>query len=213
MASSDTEICNIALKRLGAALIVNLTDGSDQASALNAVYNNTRDRLLRELPWNFAQFRTKLASDPTKTPAFGFAYAFPLPAMPYCIKVNETDPPETIYRIENTMDSTGKITGRCILTDESQLFIRFTGQVTDPQQFDASFVEAFASDLASQVAYALTESAEKEKAAQKWAEEALGHAQTVNSQESSTQQADINILVDVRRHGFTENIQRNQNVI
>jgi hypothetical protein len=213
VASSDVEICNIALKRLGCALIVSLTDGSDQASALSAVYNSTRDRLLRELPWNFAQFRVRLASDPTKTPVFGYAYAYPLPTMPYCVKVNETDPPDAVFDIENTIDSAGKITGRVLVTDESQISIRYTGQVTDPQQFDASFVEAFASDLAAQVAYPLTESEAKTKSAAAWADAALKHAQTVNGQEGSTRQADINILVDVRRHGFIEDFSRNQNSI
>lgn len=213
MATSDAEVCNIALKRLGCALIVSLSDGSDQAAVLNAIYANTRDRLLRELQWNFAQFRIRLASDPTKAPIFGYAKAYPLPTKPYCLKVNETDPLDAEYRIENTIDSAGAITGRCILTDETSLNIRFTGQITDPQQFDASFVEAFASDLANQVAYALTESNEKAKMAAKWAVDSLQHAQTVNSQESSARQADINILVDVRQHGFLEDFNRNQNSI
>lgn len=213
MATSDAAVCNIALKRLGCTQIVSLVDGSNEATVLSALYENTRDRLLRELPWNMAQFRVTLAYDPTKTPAFGFAFAYPLPTKPYCLKVEETDPQDAIYNIENSADSTGKITGRVLLTDESQIRIRYTGQVTDPQQWDASFVETLASDLAAQVAYTLTESVSKEKMASEWAKLARSHAETVNSQEGSTKQADINILVDVRRHGFTEDFNRNQNSI
>ncbi len=213
MATSDAAVCNIALKRMGVALIVNLNDGSDQASALNAVYENTRDRMLRELEWNFAQFRVVLASDPTKTPAFGYRFAYPLPTLPYCLKVNETDPADAIYDIENTIDATGKITGRVLVTDEGSLSIRYTGQVTDPQQWDASFVEALASDLAAQTAYTLTESEAKAKDMAQWAERALQRAQTVNSQEGSTRQADINALVDVRLHGVRDAFDRNNNVI
>ncbi len=213
MATSDAAVCNIALKRMGVALIVNLQDGSDQASVLNAVYENTRDRLLRELEWNFAQFRVSLAPDPTKTPVFGYNYAYPLPTLPYCLKVNETDPADAIYDIENTIDATGKITGRVLVTDEGSLSIRYTGQVTDPQQWDASFVEALASDLAAQTAYTLTESEAKAKDMAQWAERALQRAQTVNSQEGSTRQADINALVDVRLHGVRDAFDRNNNVI
>lgn len=213
MATSDAAVCNIALKRLGCSQIVNLTDGSNEAIVMAALYENTRDRLLRELPWNMAQFRVALAPDPTKVPAFGFANAYPLPAKPYCLKVEETDPFDAIYRIENSIDNTGSITGRVLLTDESELFIRYTGQVTDPQQWDASFVEALASDLAAQAAYTLTESEAKTKIASAWAKAALEHASTVNGQESSTKQADINLLVDVRRHGFSEDFNRNQNSI
>jgi hypothetical protein len=213
MATSPVDVCNIALKRLGCTQIVSLVDGSNEATVLSALYENTRDRLLRELPWNMAQFRVTLAYDPTKTPVFGYAFAYPLPAKPYCVKVEETDPQDAIYSIENSMDSAGAVTGRVLLTDESSMSLRYTGQVTDPQQWDASFVEAFASDLAAQVAYTLTESVTKEKAAQAWAKSALEHASTVNSQEGSTKQADINVLVDVRRHGFTEDFNRNQNSI
>ncbi len=213
MATSDAAVCNIALKRLGAALIVSLVDGSNEAIVLSALYENTRDRLLRELPWNMAQFRVALAPDPTKTPKFGYAYAYPLPAKPYCLKVEETDPQDAIYSIENSINALGEIQGRVLLTDEPQLFIRYTGQVTDPQQWDASFTEALASDLAAQAAYTLTESEAKTKMALTWAQAALQHAQTVNSQEGSTKQADISVLVDVRRHGFVEDFSRNQNAI
>lgn len=213
MASSDTEVCNIALKRLGVGLIVNLNDGSDQASALNAIYSSTRDRLLRELSWNFAQFRKTLLPDPTKAPVFGYTYAYPLPAKPLCLKVNETDPPDAVYDIENSMDSGGNITGKCLVTEEAQISIRFTGQVTDVSQWDASFVEAMASDLAAQVAYALTESETKARDMAKWASDALSHAQTVNSQEGSTKLADNNVLVDIRRHAFVDDFSRNRNSI
>jgi hypothetical protein len=211
VATSDAAVCNIALKRLGCTQIVSLVDGSNEATVLSALYENTRDRLLRELPWNMAQFRVTLASDPTKTPVFGYGFVYPLPTKPYCLKVEETDPDDAVYSIENTHDSAGLITGRALLTDESSISIRYTGQVTDPQQWDASFVEALASDLAAQSAYTLTESVTKVKVAEAWAKSALEHASTVNSQEGSTKQADINILVDVRRHGFTEDFNRNQN--
>jgi hypothetical protein len=213
MASSDAEICNIALKRLGVDLIVNLTDGSNQASVMNAIYANTRDRLFRELPWNFAQFRKTLSSDPTKTPAFGYLYAYPLPTKPLCMKINEIDPIDATYDIENTMDSAGAVTGKCLLTDESSIKIRFTGQLTDPGQYDPSFVEALASDLAAQTAYALTESESKARSMAVWAKAALEHAQTVNGQEGSQGVADVNTLVDVRLHGFTDDFSRNRNSI
>ena len=213
MASSDSEVGNSALKRLGVGLIVNLNDGSDQATVLNTIYANTRDRILRELAWNFAQFRVQLASDPTKTPVFGYNYAYPLPTKPLCLRVNEVNPDDAVYDIENTIDSTGAIQGKVIVTDEPSIQIRYTGQVTDPTLFDPSFVEALASDLAAQIAYPLTESEAKTKAAMAWAKSALEHAQTVNSQEGSTRLADNNVLVEIRRHGFIEDFNRNRNSI
>ena len=59
----------------------------------------------------------------------------------------------------------------------------------------------------------MTESAAMAKETEQKAVNALQHARTVDSQEASTRQWDINTLIDVRRHGFMEDFNRNQNVI
>lgn len=212
MASSPVDVCNLALKRLGSESIVALDEGTDRASLCAILYPQTRDRMLRDFEWNFAQIRIALALSAAH-PVFGYANQFPLPPLPLCLKVNETDPPDAIYDIENTIDANGVITGKAIMTNESALSIRYTGQITDVTQWDASFVDAVAMDLAAQMAYPLTESASKAKEMAGIARDALQHARSVDSQEGSTKQADINVLVDVRRHGFVEDFNRNQNVI
>ncbi len=212
MATSPVDVCNTALKRLGADAIVDFTEGSSRASLCSQLYQPTVDRILREAEWNFAQFRVALALLAT-VPAFGYQHQYRLPTQPLCLKVNETDPSDATYDIENTMDGTGAVTGRVIVTDETQLNIRYTGRVTDVTMWDSSFTDAVAMDLAAHMAYPLTENSAMAKQVAQEAQNALQHARSVDSQEGSTKQADINILIDVRRHGFREAFNRNQNVI
>jgi hypothetical protein len=205
-------VCNIALKRLGADAIVDFSEGSSRASLCSQIYQTTVDRILREFEWNFAQFRVSLVQR-VDVPAFGYQHMYTLPTVPYCVKVNETDPSDAEYDIENSADSLGVVQGKVLVTDENQMRIRYTGRITDVTQWDTSFTDAVAADLAVQMAYPLTESASLAKEMTGWAANALQHARSVDSQEGSTKQADINVLVDVRRHGFREAFNRNQNVI
>ena len=76
---SDTDVANVALRLIGSTNpITSLTDGSDNAKVVNAIYTEVRDDLLRSHLWNFATKRVKLSrlsTDPTFE--FDFAYALP----------------------------------------------------------------------------------------------------------------------------------------
>lgn len=212
MATSPVDVCNIALKRIGADSIVAFDDGSSRASLCLQLFQPTVDRILREHEWNFAQFRVALAPR-TDLPIFGYANYFALPTKPLCLKVNETDPYDAEYDIENTIDSGGEIQGKVIATDEGSLSIRYTGRIEDVTLWDGSFTDAVAMDMAAQMTYPLTEDAGLAKVIGGEAVNKLQHARSVDSQEGSTRQADISILVDVRRHGWRELFSRNRNVI
>ncbi len=60
MATSDVEICNSALQKLGAETITTLADNSRRASLCNRQYDKIRKKLLRAHPWNFAIKRAAL---------------------------------------------------------------------------------------------------------------------------------------------------------
>jgi hypothetical protein len=211
MATSPVDVCNTALKRLGADSIVDFTEGTDRAALCAQLYQPTVDRCLREHPWNFAQFRVTLAPL-ASVPAFGYAAQFALPTLPLCLKVNRLDPAGSEYDIENTVDSQGNVTGKVIVCNEPLISIRYTGRIEDVTLWDASFTDYVAMSLAAQMAQPLTETASLSEKFTKMAAEMLSHARSADSQEGSTKQADINTLVDVRRHGFEE-WSRNRNSI
>ncbi len=51
---SDTGIANVALSRLGAERIASISEDTENARLINAVYGTLRDEVLRAHPWNFA---------------------------------------------------------------------------------------------------------------------------------------------------------------
>jgi hypothetical protein len=60
MASTDVQIVNLALTRLGAKHITSLLDGSRNATLANAIYTLIQDDVLRAQAWKFATRRADL---------------------------------------------------------------------------------------------------------------------------------------------------------
>lgn len=148
--ASETEIANRALQRLGEARITSRTENSARARAVNAAFDSVRDSELRAHSWNFAIKRAQLAAD-VDAPAFGPANAFPLPSD--FLKLLPPDP-NMHY---NDLD--WKIEGRKLLTDDTApLNIRYVYRVTDPNEMDAMFREAFALRLAKELCEVITQS-------------------------------------------------------
>ena len=61
--ASDIGIINGALSKLGEVPILAVTDNTEPGRLANRTYNDIRDALLREFPWNFAIKRASLAAD------------------------------------------------------------------------------------------------------------------------------------------------------
>lgn len=197
MATADVDVCNIALSKLGVKKITSLTADSSRAALLCAeLYPSCRDSALVDGQWNFAQVRTQLARL-QDAPAFGFLYQYTIPPLPYCLKVNETDPDDAVWTIEANADATVRV----LLTDEPEISIRYTARVTDVLLYNAAFVEALAMLLASELAMPLVEKASAEKSLREKYEILISRALTADAQEGSQQVADNNVLLDVRDGG------------
>jgi hypothetical protein len=206
MATSDVEIANIAFGLLSVATITSLTEQGKAAILVNSIYTSIRDATLRAIPWNFAQVRASLSRH-TTAPAFGFAYQFIVPVSPYCLRINEIDPEDTVFTIET--DAAAQL--RLLLTDEPAVKVRYTARITDPALFDAEFVQAFGTHLAAEMAYPLTESREVAKDMRAKYEALVNRAATTDAQEGSTQVADINVLLEARLQGRFEDFNRSKN--
>lgn len=149
--ASAVEIANLALQKLGEdETLVSLDQATRAARAINQVFALVRDIVLRDHVWNFAAKRIALPAL-TEKPAFGPAYVYQLPAD--WVRVIEIQG-EPAYQVE----------GRQIVTDAAApLNMRYVRQITDPNLFDALFVEALSCRLAAQVAVRLTGNSEKRK--------------------------------------------------
>lgn len=146
MATSDTGICNIALRMLREQPITGLNDTANRAQMLNTIYADARDFCLAMHPWNFATRRKTLAQNLTP-PDFGFQYAYALPASPYCLRVMTVNEGRT---------PTFKVEGRDLLTDDAAVDLLYIARITDVSTYSPGFVQMFATYLAQMIAYPLT---------------------------------------------------------
>jgi len=145
MATTFVEIANRAITFLGGEPITNLNDDTKEGRACFRLYEQTRDFVLRDHPWNFAIFRAELAAN-TTAPVYEFTNAYDFPDG--CLRILEV----------NTLEE-WKVEGRQIVTDEgAPLQIVYIKQITDPNQFDTKFIEAYAMRLAADIAYDITAS-------------------------------------------------------
>ncbi len=156
MPVTQVSIANRALIRCGADRISSITQDTRGAVLCNALYDQTRDSVLRAHPWNFAIMRVELA--PTAdTPAWGYDFEYELPSdclrvlEPVC-DVNGLEP------VDHVVECDADGNARVIRTDESVLLIRYMRRHVNEADWDPNFADAFAWKLASEISYALTQS-------------------------------------------------------
>ena len=185
--ASQIDIVNDALTMLGTDTVTAITDTSNQARTMNAVWNMERDSELRTHVWKFSIIRAALAAL-SGAPASGpYNSRFELPAQ--CLRVLEvgdsypgadlsdyrSGPTTADYSIEN---------GTILTNLPAPLSLRFVQQITDPGLFDAAFAKVFAARLARATCYRLTNSMDMAKVAVQEYRDALSVAMRANAVES-----------------------------
>lgn len=170
MANTSVSIANMALTALATSRITSLTEDSEGARKVNAIYTQTRDALLEDHNWNFAREEAEL-SLLDETPVLGdWAYVYQLPSD--CIRV-----------IRMEVDSNFSIYGNTIYTNESSCKIEYVKKVTDEGLFSSGFVRAFAARLAMDLAYGITQSSTVAQLAAKNYQDAINQAKWSDAQE------------------------------
>ncbi len=170
-ATTDVEICNAALGRLGVETITALADSNPRARLCNILYDKRRDTLLRMHPWNFATVRDSLTEDAT-APDHGYTRRYELPTG--CLHVRTIDS-ELPWEVESGF----------ILTDDPECLIKYTARVTDVELFDVCFSEMLAIDLAHEMCMPLTGSASRKESLKEDLKRALQEARSMNAFEKS----------------------------
>lgn len=182
--ASDVGIANLALLKLGKARITSFNDNNAVAAAINENYPLLRDTLQR-MGWNFCRRYAALAAA-VGTPAFGYAYAYPLPSdylrVEFVTQAQATPqvPPGQISSgplivdvglpgadltdYNNDWSQEYRIVGQQIYTNYfPPVSISYYARISDPNQFDAYFIEAFACYLAAQLCERVTGSTAKQQ--------------------------------------------------
>jgi hypothetical protein len=159
--SSVVSICNNAIIRVGGKTITSLNDLTNEAKACRTLYEDVRNAVFREHPFNCILGRKALVELST-TPAFGFAHQYQLPTD--CVRVltlNDDQHPLVRNGIAYPVSEQRRfnVEGRLLLTDEGEANIRYVKKVEDPNQYDSLLLDAIASRLAAEIAFPITRNA------------------------------------------------------
>ena len=155
--ASVIDICNLALGHIGTrSTISSLTEKSNEARQCNIMYPLARDYVIRQHPWKWAQKRIALADVGDPPQDWEYRYAYPSD----CLKANEVVPAAGERNVADPIpfelivgDDLKTIH---IVSDSSDVVLRYTARVEVSTLFDASFVQMLAAYLASQLAFPLT---------------------------------------------------------
>jgi len=150
-----TEICNMALARIGARRINDYADSSDtklEAVQCRLFYPNVARELIRSHLWRFAKHRVQL-SQSTVTPAFQWSYQYELPN-DFLRRIDVWDGAD--IRDGHTFTSY-ELEGKYLLTDEETVYLRYVRWVEDVTKWDALFVAMVVLKLAGNLAMPLTQ--------------------------------------------------------
>lgn len=158
--TSSTDICNLALDLLSAGTVQDIENPSNATEELlNRWYTQSRRKVLREHPWNFAIKRAQLAASAT-APAFGYDKQYPVPSdFLRLLTVNDSvytsDVPASSkdFKVE-----ANNILISNIFSDSNTMNITYVSDFTTVSQMDPLFVDVLAYEIAVNVAYKVAES-------------------------------------------------------
>lgn len=145
MANSAVDICNSALALVGAEPINTLSDSIKTARICNRIFDTLRDQLLAEHPWNFAIKRKALAQDATN-PVFNYSYRHTIPTD--CLRVLDTNLGDADWAREEGY----------IVSNFSDVKIKYLAKVTDISKWSEGFKEALAHKIAIYLAFSVVQS-------------------------------------------------------
>lgn len=172
MAVDSVSISNRALTLLGAARISDLSEDSENARKVSAIYDDTLNAMLSEHNWNFAREERQLSLlDADSYPVLDtYASAFQLPSN--CLRV---------IRMQD--DVSFAIFSDRLYTNSDEAKIEYIKEETDASKYSPGFVKALASRIAADLAFSITQNATLAKGMEARAERDLKEAKWSDSQE------------------------------
>nr|BDD45117.1 phage protein [bacterium] len=155
MATSKTQICNMALAHIGHTSRISNVDSATSPEATNCAlfFDQCRDTLLEAQRWPFAVRRVTLQDLGTPYDDWDYRYAYPNTCK-LALKIVNTyaradqEQNRIPFRIVDQDDGLG----RAILTDQQNAVLEFNYAVTDVTLFPHTFVMALSLLLASTIA-------------------------------------------------------------
>ncbi len=147
--STETEVANLALQRIGQAAISDIdTPGTDKSAlAVKRIFADTRDEVCRSFPWTSITTRLALSLSTATGAGFTWEHTLTTPILYVLEVVNTTDgTPNINYRMEGTKLYTNLDAGA----------IRYVEKTETVASWDPLLLEAIALRLACKLAVFLT---------------------------------------------------------
>ena len=156
MASSEIEICNLALASVGESSIRSFDETNSRARMCKTFYNAMRDYLLSRFDWPFARRYKKLTEiDPESVDIPDGYRAFGIPSD--CIAVRDIFP---LVAKRYWVVSGSSLYVKSVQSFEEQLGIYFTTKEVQVAQFSDSFVNTLSICLAARLTPVLSQDSE-----------------------------------------------------
>ena len=195
-----TEICNIALRRIGIRPVNNVeTDTSTAATELKSVWSLAVFSVLRGAEWNFARKITPLAELASEK-ALGWEYLYQYPND--CVAMWGIEDENSIRNSDithkwETMLSPDSGT-QAIATDCPNAYGRYTSVVNDPTKWDTQFVDCLGWRLAMDVCQRLASDTNLFTKCSQMYVSSLSAAQTANKTEKKNDEESQGFFINVR---------------
>ena len=195
-----TEICNIALRRIGIRPVNNVdSDTSTAATELKAVWSLAVHSVLRGAEWNFAKKITPLAELKNEK-ALGWDYLYQYPKDCTAFWSIENENSIRSGDIKNKWETllSPETNQQAIATDVPQAYGRYTADVKDPTMWDSQFVDCLAWRVAMDVCQSLaSDTGLFNKCAQMYST-CLSAAQTANKTERHNDEETLGFFINAR---------------
>lgn len=174
--ATKIEIWNAALTAIGQKSVVSETENTASSRLVLGRYDNVRQGLLVKVAPTVARKRAKLLRLGA-VPAFGWAYYYQLPSgwlTNIGVWDNQSaDGGEVEHQLED---------GLKLAADAEEIYIKYIGDVTDPNIMAPLFREAVSAELAAQICIRSNELSGRAQAMKEWARKALTDARSADSQ-------------------------------
>lgn len=192
---NTTEICNMALIRVGEQTILSLTEDSKNAKLCNLIFDPVFEQVLRATNWSCCTYRASLAENAIP-PAFGYSNRFDLPTDPKCVRVLRLENPLDVFRVE----------GRYVMTNSGTCNIVYIGKSEDISVLDSLFIKVLYLSIAIEFGYTLVENNTIVNGLMQMKNEALDEARQMGSHEGTAEFIQTSSWLASRNAGLGYNI-------
>lgn len=156
--SSVIAICNLALSNVGKDNISSLDEAGAEARACRQFYDLTRDALLQQYPWRFAQGLVSMA-EMAQDIKSRWSYAYKIPSD--CLKIrgvrrDYSEAEQCLDTLQDEITTPYDVDGGLIFCNLSPAILSYTKKSIDPSKFSPLFIDALSWSLAVRLAMPLT---------------------------------------------------------